>query len=318
MILPTRRYVLTRQTTCQVVIGGLFVLSGFGGASGFAQKGESQPSIEWLTVSSDVVVRGTVSELAYGELDASKRGPAFQPITVTLKVSETLKGHAQNALQFVIEAPHGTEGFPRLKAARQPVLWFLLQKRDPKELMPADLPEKARWIELGSPKTGKRIPHPVLAMDFQVIDDEDKLIRAVKKELSRPHPDPIRGICISIPSGLAMRAGPAADINGLEMPVTSRLEKLARGWVSSKEVWVRRAGVQALGDFKSPANAAILAGLLRDPASWNEIDADNNAETRVYWVREDAWTILQQWKVPLPPAPIMREPIPPTRKTQGR
>ena len=317
MTLHTRRNVLARQRTCQLVLGSLFVISGFGGASGFAQMGDSQPTIEWLTVSSDVVVRGTVSELAYGVSEAWKRGVAFQPITVTLNVSETLKGDAQKTLQFVIEDPRGTEGFPRLKVARQPVLWFLLQKRDPKELMPTDLPEKARWIELGSPKTGKRIPHPVLAMDFQVIDDEDKLIRAVKTELSGPHPDPIRGICIDIPSALAMRAGPAADINGLVMPVTNRLAKLARGWVFSKEVWVRRAGVHALGEFKSRANAGILVGLLNDPASWNESGPDN-VETRVYWVREDAWKVLQQWKVPLPPAPIIREPIPPTGKTQGR
>ncbi len=59
------------------------------------------------------------------------------------------------------------------------------------------------------------------------------------------------------------------------VPVTPHLPELAQGWVTSKEDWVRLAGVLALGEFKSPANAATLAKMLHDPA-W---PTEQNPET---------------------------------------
>ena len=149
---------------------------------------------------------------------------------------------------------------------------------------------------------------------FELLEDEDKLVRAVQAELSRPHPKPFRDMRFPIPYVLG--GGPTGDGSFLVVPVTPHLAELAQGWLTAKEIWVRLAGVLALGEFKSPANAAILTKMLHDPA-WLIQENPDNTERRLYEVREAAWKILQQWKVPLPPAPVIREPLPANLKTNG-
>jgi hypothetical protein len=112
-----------------------------------------------------------------------------------------------------------------------------------------------------------------------------------------------------------MRRG-AGDGSFLIVPATPHFAELAQGWVTSQEDWGRLAGVVALGEFKSPANAATLAKLLHDPAWLIEQNPDNT-ETRFYEVREAAWKIVQEWNVPLPRAPIIREPLPRRLKSNG-
>jgi hypothetical protein len=60
----------------------------------------------------------------------------------------------------------------------------------------------------------------------------------------------------------------------------ARLEARARQWVRSEDKDVRREGASALVFFPSDANAAILMGLLDDPASWNFVIQDGARERR--------------------------------------
>jgi hypothetical protein len=74
---------------------------------------------------------------------------------------------------------------------------------------------------------------------------------------------------------------------------------------------VRREGASALVPFPSDANAAIVKGLLDDPASWSVVihEGDREREERVYSVREEATSVLKAWGYEVP-RPVLREPIP--------
>ena len=326
-----------RHSICPLVLGFLVFLGGLGESTGWAQIGPlSKTSLEWMVVSADVVAKATVSEIAYGKPIRFSEVLDLFPVTVTLKVSKTWKGDPHETVQFCFEQFRETadmQNLTRLKAAGQPAIWFLRKTRRPKEPLrtsqgpiervQSSLPEPISWIELGSAKTkqiieGEFSPRGVLSLNshvFELLDDEDKIVRAVQAELSRPHLKPFRDMQFPVPNVLG--GGPTGDGTFLIVPVTPHLAELAQGWLTSKEDWVRLAGVLALGEFKSPANAATLTKMLHDPA-WLIEENPDNTERRLYEVREAAWKILQEWKVPLPPAPVIREPLPPNLKTNGR
>jgi hypothetical protein len=325
-----------RHATWPLVLGFLVLLGGLGESTGLAQIGpSSKTSLEWMTVCSDVVAKATVAKIEYGKPIRESEVLDLFPVTVTLKVSTTFKGDPHETVQFCFEQFRETadmQNLNRLKATGQPALWFLRKSRGPNDPLrttlgeinrvPSPLPQPISWIELGSAKTeqiieGRRSPRGVLSLNshvFQLLEDEDKLVRAVQAELSRPHPKPFRDMQFPVPNVLG--GGPTGDGTFLIVPVTPHLAELAQGWVTSKEDWVRLAGVLALGEFKSPANAATLTKMLHDPAWLTEQNPDNT-ERRLYEVREAAWKILQEWKVPLPPAPVIREPLPANLKTNG-
>ena len=307
-----------KRAAAPFLLAILVAASGVGSRESCAQRGYSPRSIEWLTASSDVVVVASVVDLAYQDR-ASKAGEVrsqWQWVTVTLKVRATLKGNAPETIVFVVEQARGMNILPRWKESAQSVLWFLVDRGDTKEESPRDFPAarqgklrlREHWfkflhtsaLELGSPKTGERVPDPVFSMDFRVLDEEDQILEAVKAEVSRSQKRTERSIRILMPPDVAARSGRFGAVNVLHVPVDDRLEQLARSWVQSKAEWRRHAGVQALGPFKSDANIAILKGMLDDQGSW--------VSGRVHYIREAAYETLQEWKVPVP-KPELKEPL---------
>jgi hypothetical protein len=297
----------------------ILVVSEVGSRPLYAQIGYTPLSIEWLTASSDVVAVASVADLASEDRkpEPGETRSQWQWVTVTLRVRATLQGKAPETVVFVVERPRGDDTFSRWKESGQSVLWFLEERGDKKEELPPDFPALPKGqrrllkslrgeIVLGSPKTGKCVPRPVFSMDFSILDEEDKIIEAVKAEVARRDKAPARLLWIRMPYEVAARSGKAGGANQLGVPVNSRLEELGRGWVGSKEAWLREAGVQALTQFKSEANAAILKRLLDDEASW--IELKDGSEERVYYIREVAYKTLQDWKVPVP-RPLLREPL---------
>jgi hypothetical protein len=301
------------------VFAVLVSVSGPGAGKTFAQYGYSPSCIEWLTASSDVVVRATVAELAFKDR-APMPGEAesqWQWVTVTLKVQSSLKGKPPQTIVFVVEQLRGSETLLNWRKTTQANLWFLVDLGDKKVNLPPDFPAQAQGklylrdagakitnssvLELGTPKTGKRLPSPVFSMDFTVLDEEHKVLEAVKTEVERQHKGEPRAIGIMMPREVAQRSGRAGDANSLTVPVNGRLEQLARLWVRSKEDWLRAGGVKALGEFKSEANVAILKSMLADIAWWGE------EKERVYFIRESAYKTLREWNIAVD-KPTLREP----------
>jgi hypothetical protein len=146
----------------------------------------------------------------------------------------------------------------------------------------------------------------MFSMDFRILDDEDKILEAVKAEISRPHKRSEKSVGIDMPRDVAARSGRSGDANCLYVPVNDRLNELGRAWILSKEEWMRLAGVQALGQFKSETNIGILNAVLDDKAS--RLELNNAVKERVYPVREAAYKTLQEWKVHVA-KPVIREPV---------
>ena len=253
---------ISRNAIGPFVLGFLVLVGGLGESKGLAQIGPlSKTSLEWMVVSADVVAKATVSEIAYGKPIRFSEVLDLFPVTVTLKVSTTWKGDPHETVQFCFEQFRETadmQNLTRLKATGQPALWFLRKtparkqplrtSKGPIERVQSSLPEPISWIELRSAKTelvieGALSPRGVLSLNshvFQLLEDEDKLVRAVQAELSRPHPKPFREMQFPIPNVLG--GGATGDGTFLLVPVTPHLAELAQGWVTSKEDWVRLAG----------------------------------------------------------------------------
>ena len=295
----------------------LVLASGVASQELYAQIGYALTSVEWMTASADVVVLASVADLVRKDRapQAGEARSQWQWATVTLKVQTVIKGKAPESIVFVEERPRGDDTFSRWKESGRSTLWFLEDIGDKKDDLPPDFPtlpkgqprlRKREDIELTSPMTGKRVPQPVFSMDFSVLDDDEKIIEAVKAEVTRRDKGPARILWLPMPRGVAARSGRSGDANQLGVPVNSRLEELGRVWVSSKEDWLRLAGVQALAQFKSGGNAAILKRLLDDEASW--IETKDDRKERVYYIREAAYKALQEWKVPVPRPPLT-EPL---------
>jgi len=131
-----------KQVPAPFLLAILVAVSGQGAGVSYAQVGYSPSSIEWLTASSDVVVRASVVDLAYKDRtpEDGRTRPQWQWVTVTLKVHTTLKGKAPETSGFVIEQLRGMETLPRWKQSGQAVLWFLIDIGDRKEELPRDFP----------------------------------------------------------------------------------------------------------------------------------------------------------------------------------
>jgi len=86
------------------------------------------------------------------------------------------------------------------------------------------------------------------------------------------------------------------------VPVDSALEGLARKWVRSEDLDLRRDAVRALGHFENDENIALVRKMLDDPGFYI------SGASRIYDVRKAAYAVLQKWGVDAA-EPIVEEPV---------
>jgi len=283
------------------------------GRGASAQVGHTAASVEWMTSSSDRVVRASIQELSLSEAPtAGSDLPARRHAAVTLRVLETLKG--ERAERLTVAMPlHDSE--PRLREWQgrgTVLLWFLVRSergaqpewRLNEGAVPGVLP-----LELG-----RRVPRPVFSMDLRLLDTEARILAAVRAAARHrtdgPAPDyhPL-----PVPRDVMQRTGRAGDANAVIVPADARLERLGRRWSRpGHELWLRQAGIEALRRFKSAANIALLKGLLRDGAS--SVHSTYGPDLveyreRVFDARQAAYRVLQAWEVPVA-EPVLRVRLP--------
>jgi hypothetical protein len=204
----------------------LVATSGPGSGVAFAQIGYTPSSIEWLTASSDVVVRATVSDLAFSdrEPEVPSLPSEWQHVTVTLKVLTTLKGKPPESIMFVVDQPRGVETLQAWKKSAQPVLWFLIEnvkdeKKRGKLRSRDDHFLDASTVELGSAERKQKVPRPVLTVSLKALDQEDAIVDAVKAEVARRGQGrETRFVRVPISREVAQLTGRAGDANELIVP----------------------------------------------------------------------------------------------------
>jgi hypothetical protein len=194
-----------------------------------AQMGYQTPSMEWLVVDSDLIVRATIETMEDVDGVALPSEPDQQPrlVRLLLRVTDTLKGEARDSIEVLIGHPSNYDPRDQKVVAawiksKVPLLWFLNEQATTKsvtvlrpiEVLRIHLPA----IELG-PTTGQTLPRPLLRVDLTLLRTEAELIDVAKAEVKRRgSSSKVKPKYRSLTYDVAARTGRAGDANALVVP----------------------------------------------------------------------------------------------------
>jgi hypothetical protein len=266
---------------------------------------ESVDSIEWMAADSSVVVCGTI--VAH-KSEEDPQGLVWH--TVTLRVDETLKGRHRTTVQFVVAANTIEKQLATWKQTGRPVLAFLDESRCVvsrtrlRRFARFPLSPRKGWAKGSFVELDPAATPGAYTLDLKPITRPEEILRATRDAIAAPpSPGKLCDYSFDLPHEVGWRR--------LTVPGDARLEAKALQWIRSDDKDVRREGASALVLFPSDANAAVLKGLLDDPASWDIVidEGAREREERVYSVREEAASVLKAWGYEVPRR-VLREPIP--------
>ena len=145
---------------------------------------------------------------------------------------------------------------------------------------------------------------PAYTRDLRKLTRPEEILEATRAAIALPR-EPGK------PCSSWLRFPGHGDFLRVTVPVDSRLEAKAREWTRSEDKELRREGAKALMFYRSDANASILKGLLADPNFWNATTEERGVvhHFRWYWVREEAYGVLDSWGYDLP-RPVFKEDQP--------
>ncbi len=246
-------------------------------------------SVEWMTADADLVVRGQVAAVA------TRQAPGQAGwYDVTVQVAEALKGAP--VAQVIVAIPQGGADPLAWQARHAELLLFLV---DGKRRVDDDRAYGQAALAL---RRGERAAvvldgatvGPLFDRRFTVLDQRAAALAAVRaaaaSTATRAHQIDLP---VNAPAFRALYGGSAV---WFYLPVDAELEKLARSWIASKDVWRREQGVAALAHFPTAANRRLLARLLSDPG-FATISGTDQPLVRRYLVRQQAHQVLARWGV---------------------
>jgi len=254
-------------------------------------------TLELMIADSDLVVLGTVTSITDDGND-----PAGHPWRKALiQISETIKGppHSNISIRFRAEP---LPDLDEVLASHEPALIFLVNNSPiaaPNH--PGASPYSFRdhpqhLLRLQTPTiyhTPNRIP--ALTMDFRSLITTSEILAEARLAARFPITAPVRSICIQIPVDPPRVNSNVMGYGKLRMPVDERLERLAHQWIKRWES--RPQAIDALSQFPSPQNFALLQVLLNDP-SFDHYSAGRTLQL-CYYNRIHAWAILRAWNQPV-------------------
>ena len=264
------------------------------------------PSAEWLMASSDIVVRGKITDVT---IALSKNREAWDKVTV--KVTETLRGEHQDTIDFVVQQPSGEFSTQHLRQfiGGGDVLLFLVKgdahkKTGPEQFADVVLTphEETQPYDLSG-----KYPFAVPNLEFKAMSRPDDLLTLVQKiAKENPATEKTKRLTVHVPFETdAFRKLWGGSSVLLTAPANPHLEGLAKAWLESKKLEYRTIGVRALGEFKSDANIKLLKSLLASPDS--EEITSNGKQLRHYPLRHYAFEALERWGVQVQ-RPVTDEP----------
>jgi hypothetical protein len=193
--------------------------------------GIAKHSIEWMTTDCDLVVRATIDKVdpVYKDSYSINR-------VITLRVLETYKGDPIDSLRFMHRGDFGRSHIETWREKQCEILFFLKDwrfgfSRWATGYVLSGLPNYAarNAIELTAGKVEE------YSMNLELIRSSDDLIAAVKKFLTEPHYQKQQRIShhmISLPPSFYQAGIIRFD---LTVPLDVELERLAKGWIDTKE-----------------------------------------------------------------------------------
>lgn len=273
----------------------LFCASVLGFAPGRARAEiNGADSIEWATIDADLVVRGTVSNVA-----ASNTKDSQGWFVVTLSVAETLKGKAQKRVTF-LTPQLGNEAPDEWQAKDRELLLFLV--RASRRATDDKRYAKATWAPRRSSFgddpffiLNDKALRPAFASDFSVLVDRN-VLQATIRNAAKSTATKVHKVDLPFesPAFTALYGGSSV---WLFVPADAALEARALTWLAAKDLGLREEGVKALASFPSPANITRLKALLDDSA-YATITTSDKPTVRRFMVRALADQVLNTWAVP--------------------
>ena len=231
-------------------------------------------SVEWMTADADLVVRGQVAAVA--TRTAPGQGAA-DPLTWQARHAELLLFLVDGKRRVDDDRAYGQAALALRRGERAAVV-------------------------LDGATVG-----PLFDRRFTVLDQRAAALAAVRaaatSTATRAHQIDLP---VDAPAFRALYGGSAV---WFYLPVDAELEKLARSWIASKDVWRREQGVAALAHFPTAANRRLLARLLADPG-FATISGTGQPLVRRYLVRQQAHQVLARWGV-RHATPVIDQPFTP-------
>ncbi|MDP6446389.1 MAG: HEAT repeat domain-containing protein [Pirellulaceae bacterium] len=266
-----------------------------------AVRGEvnGDESVSWWVAESVLVVRGTLSRV-----DTRTKGDVILS-TVTVKVNETLKGKQVDEATFAARHFKTTKLTGALQDEKSEFLFFLVGEGryvdDDRTSKVSGLSLRNKWGRHSFARLNSKPTRHVFTANFQVLKKRDEILAAVSRSVATqakgnkpamhrldvPFSSPAHGVLYG---GSSVYMVVAADAD---------LERIAKQWLKSKDVMQRLQAASSLSHFKNEANIATLKKLLADPGYWIATNADKQ-RTRVFAVRQAAYSALRAWKVDVP------------------
>jgi hypothetical protein len=256
-------------------------------------------SLEWMTTTSDVVVRGVITKI-------EETGTNLE---ASINVIETLKGTNRKSctVLFPIQKP-GQRSWEREKAD---LLLFLVDdtRRDPSPKSPL----RALRIQVFGNRTGvyqldkKESDYRLWLWDLSLkrLSEREEILASVRRsakavpQRTRPKEYRINDPFLMVPdNGGGVYVGSGVE---LTFPLDAQMEAQAQEWARSGKLYV---ALPALRHFPSEKNIEILKTLLTD-VSVNPAPG----RVRVFWVRKMAYDILKEWGVDVK-KPVIEVPDP--------
>ncbi len=264
----------------------------------------SLDSVEWMSADSPLIVRGTVVAL-----ETVKVPDGYFWHTVALRVDETLKGEHRPSLRFMLQSNgRDPKAIERWKVRGVSLLIFLKESRCVvamwryKEWTRFPFAPRTGYPERSILELAPGSSSKAYDLSLKALDGPEAILRATREAIAAPRgPEKPCDSWIDLPGQALIR---------LTVPIDSRLEARARGWVRSPDKDLRQLGAANLVYFHTDANVAILRDLLDDPGTSDVQSLDDRRVERVervHVVREEAHSILRAWgyDVPRPPTRVL-------------
>jgi hypothetical protein len=248
-------------------------------------------SIEWATADSDVVVRGTITQVAVRHGDG-----AVVWYDATVAVTETIKGPKRDTIRVGIRYLDG-DSPDKLRARKADLLLFLVAGKrlagDDKTFAKIELAPRHTAMSTQSVVDLGATARAYTAT-FAELATTDELLATVRTAAKSTATSSFR---VDVPGDTAayksLYGGSAV---WMFVPVDALLEPRAIGWLATHDLWLREQGVAALAHFRSAANIARVVELLGD-TQFVTVTDNNGPKTRRYLVRAKAHEVLDGWHV---------------------
>jgi hypothetical protein len=240
-----------------------------------AQMGHSTTSIEGLVAESSIVVRALVADVVREPAGGTRWWE-----TVTLKVTETLKGPPEASLTFAHNYSFASDVFGAWKDAGREHLYFFIPNGDYwKDAGPGDLAARHPLTLLQVVRLGPVVPAekgygppgqgpwrlPLFTKDLKVIGEPEALLKAARaSSVEGRGRGKVEIHRLDVPRVVMNKTGRVGDANAVFLPVDRHLEDLARRIIRSPSDYITPADFGPANDEASRAKNAAWVQSSRD------------------------------------------------------